>query len=151
MGDPVYSFRQVTATAPEATWGNYERAAAGTPWAVPGARGIGTDVADALMVSEHVSGTGHVLGQKLCTLPFTATGVAVLNEWGRGIRLNHGLSLFPLGGGTGFIAAGTREFDTPAWRTKLTLTIVPSVAGDVTGDGHVDVVDLLTMVEGFGT
>jgi hypothetical protein len=150
IGDAVYSYRQVSATAPLPTWGSYEGASAGVAWAIPGARGIGTDVADNLMIAEHISGVGHTLGQTLCDLPLTSTGVDVMNEWARGIRPNHGLSLFPLSSGSGFIAAGTREYEDPAWRTKLTLTIVPTPAGDVNGDGHVDVVDLLYLVESFG-
>ncbi len=151
IGDAVYNYRQVTAIAPLSTWGNYDGAAAGVPWAVPGARGVGTDVSSDLLISQNVSGVGHVLGQKLCSLSFTATGVDVLNKWARGRQANYGLSLFPLSsGGTGFIAAGTREHATADWRPKLTLRIVPGLIGDINKDNYVNVGDLQLLVACLG-
>jgi hypothetical protein len=52
---------------------------------------------------------------------FVPVDVQVVNEWARGTRANYGLSLFPLNGGTGAVAAATGEYATAASHRKLRL------------------------------
>jgi phosphodiesterase/alkaline phosphatase D-like protein len=150
IGDAVYSYRQVTAAAPDAGFGGYEVATAGVPWAVPGARGAGGDISDEAILDLRISGTGYGVGQKVLSASFTEVGVNVLNGWATGTRANHGFSLFPLNGGTGYLGIGTREYPDTGCRPVLTLMIVPALVGDSNIDGRVDVSDLLMLAGSWG-
>ena len=151
IGDTVYNYWQVTATGTDSSFGGYVVATAGVPWTVPGARGVGTDVSNDLMVSQNISGAGFTEGQNLCSLTFSPTGVQVVNQWARNTRTNYGFSLFPLNGGTGSVPVTTREYATAACHPKLRLSIVPTIDSDINCDGHVDVLDLLSLADSWAT
>jgi hypothetical protein len=120
------------------------------PWAVPGARGAGGDISDEAILDLRISGTGYSVGQKVLSASFTEVGVNVLNGWATGTRANHGFSLFPLNGGTGYLGIGTREYPDTGCRPVLTLMIVPAMVGDSNIDGRVDVSDLLMLAGSWG-
>ncbi len=151
VGDTVFNYREVTATGTDSSFGGQVVATNGIPWTVPGARGIGTDVSNDLMISQNIAGAGYIYGQKLCSLTFTQAGVHVLNQWARNARANYGFSLFPLNGATGAVAVATHENTTASAHPQLVLSIASTVDGDVNGDGYVNVGDLQKMVWAWGS
>lgn len=123
IGDSVYNYRSVTAVSADTV----PIATAGTAWGAVGARGIGSDVADRLMISQNwvkSAGALPAQGAALPSLAFTAAGVSVLNDWASGALANNGLSMWATSG-TNYAAAASREYNLSAGTTpQLILTIV---------------------------
>jgi len=110
VGDSVRSLRVVdTVVVADGIWGanNFDAAATGTAWAVPGGLGIGTDMINRKMFTERrTQGFGNQLdGESLFSgsdgrfpeqggLEFDQVGLDVLTEWEDGTLDNNGLNLF---------------------------------------------------------
>jgi hypothetical protein len=131
VGDAVFNYSSVTAVAPDAAFGGYDVATAGTAWNSPGGRGVGTDVLDRLLIDETWVRPQSVspVGTPLDPLTFTAEGLAVLNEWQQGTLANYGLNIWrTVDNGSGSSARiGSREL--AGAEPELILTIgVPEPA-----------------------
>lgn len=150
IGDAVHAYKEVTAVGPGTdSFAGILVAAAGVPWNTPGARGVGTDVLDRLMLDADWAKTvsGEATGSPLAPLALTAEGAAVIRGWCSGAIENHGMNIWPTTA-SNYAAITTREFSTATARPQLILTI--GYIGDVNADGAVDVVDLLMLVDTFG-
>ncbi len=139
IGDAVYLFKEVTAVGladqyPDLVstgWTGVTVATDGVPWDQPGARGIGTDVLDRLMVDQDWSKPLEIysLGTPLARLNFTAEGVAILNGWADGSLENDGMAVWTPTDTLQTARCGARErLETdPDHSPELILTIVPNV------------------------
>ena len=149
IGDAVFAFQQTTAVGPgTGSFAGKTVATAGIPWNTPGGRGIGTDVLDRpLFVLDwtKVIGPNDPAGMALPAIPLTADGAAVLRGWSSGTVANNGLNIWA-SSGSGYAALTSREF--AGNRPQLILAI--GLAGDASGDGHVDVTDLLAVAAAWG-
>lgn len=99
----VYYYGGVSVT--ELQWSSWKNttnliAKTGDAWAVPGGRGIGTDLLDRKMIDERwtkvgwPSSSGLAVGAYFPSMSFTAEGVKVLNEWSKGTLANNGFNIW---------------------------------------------------------
>jgi hypothetical protein len=150
IGDAVWMYQQATAVGlGTGSFVSKIVATAGIPWNTPGGKGIGTDVLDRPMFEldwAKVIGPNDPVGMALPAIPLTSAGVSVIRGWSTDAVDNNGLNVWA-SSGTNYAASTSREYS--GNKPQLVLTI--GVAGDVTGDGHVDVVDLLYLVDAFGS
>ncbi len=150
IGDAVWAFQRVTAVGPgSGSFAGSTVATAGIPWAIPGGRGVGSDVLDRQLFAmswARTVGPNDAAGSPMPAMPFTPIGVGVVRGWSCGTVDNNGLNIWATSG-SGYAAVTTREFN----GTKPQLTLTIGLSGDVDGDSHVDVIDLLYLVDAFGS
>lgn len=150
IGDAVWLYKQTTQVGlGTSSFAAVQVATDGVAWNTAGARGVGSDVLNRLMIDQDWAKVNAqaAVGTPLEPLALTADGVAVLRGWSSGTVANNGMSIWP-SSSNGYSASTSREYAAADARPQLLLTI--SLKGDVDGDGHVGSADLLLLVPTWG-
>ncbi len=133
-GETCYTYQEITNVAPDLTVTSTDKfygldtADAGVAWNTPGARGIGTDVHNYLMIDEGIYIDGTISGAEMATLTFTSDGLSVLTNWIGGGMANYGMSFWSTNdAGTYRAALMAREASAP-----MVLTIMVNRAPPAT-------------------
>lgn len=169
VGDVCSTYKVISAVTAGVggTWPSYQVASAGTAWNTVGARGIGTDVYNTLMMDSPVAAPGKTYKGPYPKMYFNATGVSVLQDWIDGVgNTNNGMMVmvdetkydnpsYPTY--RSMLPITTREFANdpsngadPLVEYAPVLRLEVHLPGDVNDDNAVTIADLQDWSVGYG-